>query len=327
MLNRILQRVGLTPSSTDSGTDDCCPASTTLHQTLRHWGEGAFGTDVLSAKEIRQQCFSWAETLARRTTDWEGLAGFVAGLRKAEHLYVTHSLAALRRCAWTFLKSTSQMLAHDEKESLQMERELGALRQAFESGSAGEVRKAVETTLTLFEKIVIKGRERRALFSEKVGAAVHEVSNALVRERGQFTTDATTHLFDKAALAEHMERVACIAPFMGQKASHILITFPGLASPDLDADERDALLCRLADICVRTFLRRQDFVARSGHHEISVVAEGRPLAEARTVILDLAKELRMALPPHEGKEVLWIVSEVLQGESGQNWMERTRNGG
>src|SRR5262249_14471485 len=142
------------------------------------------------------------------------------------------------------------------------------------------------------------------------------------------TMDALTRLYNRAAFDEHVTRISDLGLLLG--------TPPSLLMIDVDHFKRlndtnghpagDEALRRVSECLLRNFLRKEDFVARSGGEEFAVVLMDASLTDVRTLAERLRKNVRAMNIEHRGTSFSVTVSvgvaSLVPGETATAWIDR-----
>jgi diguanylate cyclase len=305
---------------------------------MKAFGEHAFDTDNVTAHDTRTECDGWARKLSlgekvgveeshvRR--DFGGARRYFIAHRAHEREYVTSSVTNLREAVHAFARCLTRTVGEDRSADARVGAQLGHLVAAFGANDADTIRREAEAVVQVVTEVMDQRKklqqEQLQLLSEKIYKLKSELNEA--RESAQL--DPLTQLHNRASLDAHLERVADL--------SFLISATPCLLMLDVDhfksVNDRfghpigDEVIRRVADMLVRNFLRREDFVARYGGEEfVVVVPDTSPQA-----VLQRAERVRQAISEvgfSKGKEHFSVTASIGvavlgPNDTGKTWLER-----
>ncbi len=310
---------------------------------LKNFGENAFDTDNVSAHDTRSECEGWAKriTVGDGKTeagdehgpksfkrDFAGVRNYFAAQRSHEREFVGRSLGNLREAVHAFARCLTTTVAEDRASDERVGAQLGRLVGAFQSNDSQAIRHEAEGIVAVVQAVMAERAESQKRVLNELSQNVSELREELQRVRDQAALDPLTQLFNRAALDAHLDRVADLA--------FLLSSSPCILMIDVDHFKRindgyghaagDEVLRRVADMLVRNFLRREDFVARYGGEEFVVVIPDSSLhnAELRAerVRHSLAElEIDSAKGKIQGTVSIGLAA-LSSGDSGSSWLAR-----
>ncbi len=272
-----------------------------LASVIRSFGEHAFDTDLVEAKDTRAACDGWASRILvgearHRDTDDEdeapdprgfrrdyaGVRRFVEDHRVHEREYVTRGMSNLREAVQTFARCISTTVQEDRAADGVVGAQLGKLVGAFTSNDSTAIRQEAEAIAETLTAIMVQRRAREQRQLEQLGETVRELKEELRDARERAALDQLTQLYNRAALDEHLERVSDLSFILASTPSVLMIDVDHFkAINDAHGHQTgDLVLKRVADTLVRNFLRKEDFVARYGGEEFVVVIPDSSLHNA-----------------------------------------------
>lgn len=289
-------------------TSGCREADTdraldTLGTLLKTYGRLAFDTDQ-AAVEIRARCDAWAQRIvlgeARRQNgtegeahvrDWPGLQRFFDAQRKEEGEYVNRSLGSLRQSVFSLARCLSGSVGEDRDSDARVERGLQVLSRALVNGDVAGITDAASAVIETARDSFAQRRQREARQLIALGQELQQLRQELSEQCKLAASDEATGFFVRAALEQQLEQLAGIGMLLEQRPWLILI--------DVDVDAGDAappdarLLGEVSKSVSRTFLRKQDFIARSGAKQVAVllvdITEEQTIAASQRLLKDVRK--------------------------------------
>src|SRR5262249_14827461 len=144
--------------------------------------------------------------------------------------------------------------------------QLGRLEQLAASGETGDLKREVLATVLSVSKLLEDNRSRQTEQTQSIGARVHSLGGELREERRAQETDVLTRLFDRKAFDQYAAQSVELNRAFGRDTCLLLIDIDRFKAINeaFGRNAGDAVLCRLADGVMRTFFRKNDFVARRG---------------------------------------------------------------
>ena len=170
--------------------------------------------------------------------------------------------------------------------------------------------------------------ERQRSEMAAISRQLESLRSELTHTRKEMSMDGLTRIYNRASLDEHMESVVSISVLSGRDACLLMVDIDHFKAVNDTWGHQagDAVLRAVADLLVKCFPRRSDFVGRYGGEEFVVVlgedgaATGRMLAQR---LLERARELVVSW---EGQEIRVTVSVGIaafaDGDGVKEWVAR-----
>jgi len=293
---------------------------------LKAYGRFAFDTEQAAAS-IREQCEHWAQRIVlgegRRPQhaeseggtsllrDWPGLQRFFDAQRKQESEYVARSLGGLRGSVLALARCLGGGAGEDRESDAQVERGLEVLSRALAGGDISGVSKAAGAVIESARGSMQQRRSREARHIAELGERLRTLQDDLAVGLKNAVLDELTGLLGPAAYEQQLEQLSALGMLLEQRPWLAVIEI-GKSGSNRSAAVDDAALRELSKAVSRTFLRKEDFIARSGAKEFAVLvadmtegqlvtafdrlltataklAEGRRRGDAPTVAIGLAR--------------------------------------
>ncbi|HEU4629640.1 MAG TPA: GGDEF domain-containing protein [Gemmatimonadaceae bacterium] len=320
----------------DSADD---PALDTLVAVLRAYGRGAPDSEFCPADQTQALTDRWVRHAtighpldgvgsASGRRDWRGLARAFAEHRRQEAAALANSLGQLRSTVWSFVRSLHSTATAERIEQDALGEQLAGLRGVLEHGTADELRRAAEATLTRFEAALAERRDRQQSQLSELGAQLGVLADQLEEARRASTLDPLTGLSNRKEFDDFLQRLVELHGFVPTPACLFMIDLDGFKRLN-DAHGHqagDAALLQVADALSRTFLRKCDFVSRYGGDEFSVVMRDAPLTAARAHaerLREAVAEIRLPGPARAAQLTLSVgIAELSPGETLEEWVRR-----
>jgi diguanylate cyclase len=323
-----------------SGEDAALDA---LASVLKSFGEHAFDTDNVTAVETRSDCEGWAQRITVGggnggdseddapkvfKRDFGGVRRYFNAQRSHEREFVARSLGNLREAVHAFARCLTTTVAEDRAADERVGTQLGKLVGAFQSNDSRAIRYEAEGIVAVVQEVMAKRVESQKRMLGELSQKITDLREELQEVREKAALDPLTQLFNRAALDAHLDRVADLA--------FLLSSSPCILMIDVDHFKRindtyghaagDEVLRRVADMQVRNFLRREDFVARYGGEEFVVVIPDSSLhnAELRAErVRQAISELEIATDKGTIQVTVSIgLASLSTGDTGKSWLAR-----
>jgi diguanylate cyclase len=307
----------------------------TVASLLKSFGEHAFDTDNVSAAETRAECDGWAQRITLGSgkaeepdaeakpfrRDFGGVRRYFSAQRSHEREFVGRSLGNLREAVHTFARCLTTTVGEDRAADERVGAQLGKLVGAFQSNDSEAIRHEAEGIVVVVQEVMAKR-------SESQKRMLGELREELQEVREKAALDPLTQLFNRAALDAHLDRVADLAFLLSSSPCILMIDVDHFKQTNdtYGHPAGDDVLRRVADMLVRNFLRREDFVARYGGEEFVVVIPDSSLHNAEL----RAERVRQAISELEtstgkGKIAVTVsigLASLASGDTGASWLAR-----
>lgn len=332
----------VTSEKASEKTSGCREADTdraldTLGTLLKTYGRLAFDTDQ-AATEIREQCDAWAQRIVlgerrrqngtegeAQVRDWPGLQRFFDGQRKEEGEYVSRSLRSLRQSVFSLARCLSGTVGEDQDSDVRVERRLQVLSRALANGDVAGINDAASAVIETARDSIAQRRKREASQLVALGQELQQLRQELSEQCKLAASDEATGFFVRAALEQQLEQLTGIGMLLEQRPWLILIEVDVEAGEAAPPDAR--LLGEVSKSVSRTFLRKQDFIARSGAKQIAVLLVD--ITEEQTIAASqrLLKDVRKLTPPRSiwkrGSVTVSVgIAQLRTNEAASRWTAR-----
>jgi diguanylate cyclase len=326
----------LTPVVVSSPAD---MALDTLGAVLRTMGENALDQEKMDASSFSALAERWAQhvlvampaplsgpaTDARR--NWNGVREFVEDYCRGAGSHTRTVLGDLRQVVWVFIQNLSHAFAQDEVIDTRLREQLSRLEQLADKVTTGELKREVLATVLTVSQTVEERRKRQREQMEVLGAQVRTLGTELESARRESETDPLTRLFNRKALDDYLARSLELYRAFGHDTCVMLIDvdrFKGI-NDSFGHITGDEVLQKVADSVMRTFLRKNDFVARYGGDELAVVLRETAIADTLHLAERLMKAVRSIDIERAGTKLTVTasigVARLVPGQDIPAWLE------
>lgn len=273
-------------------------ALTAVGTLLTSYGRHAFDTEHAAAA-IRERCDEWAQRIVlgmlqrgdgaaaaspasqsqSGSRDWRGLERFFEQLRQSEGEFVLKSLSDLRDTVLSLARSLGGSIGEDRESDARVEERLSTLSRAIEQGDVSAITRAAASVIEASRASMAQRRQREARHSQKLDKELRALRDSAADDgKG---TDELTGLYGRGPYEQQLDQLTAIGVLLEQPPWLVVIDVgagkrdPGKReAPRRDPKPRpvpDRTLREVSHCISRTFLRRQDFAARTGQNELCLL--------------------------------------------------------
>lgn len=303
---------------------------------LRTFGHHAFDTDECDAEVLKERCDQWVrDLLVQFSSDeqgpkrnWLGARQFFRQTRQAETAYVERSLGNLREALQTFAQCLTAAVQEDRLAEQAIETSLTGLLTTLTDKDTGRVRAEAATVVSQVREMMTKRRKREEHQLALLSQRLMNLRSELTEAKAAASLDGLTKLSNRQAFDTHVQRISDLG---------LLFSCPPvLMMIDVDHFKRvndthghpggDAVLREVANSLLRTFLRKQDFVARFGGEEFAVLLIDTA-ARSATELAERARLMVQERPvKYADREISVTISVgmslLLPGQTPSDWLKR-----
>lgn len=315
---------------------DLDAALDTVADLLRTFGHHAFDTDEWDAEDLRERSDGWVQQLLVQFAsdehgprrNWQGARQFFRQSRQQEAAYVARSMDNLREALQTFAQCLTSAVQEDRVAEQTIEASLTGLLTTLGDKDTNRVRAETTSVVTQVREMMAKRRKREERQLALLSQRLMNLRSELTEARAAASLDGLTKLSNRQAFDTHVQRINDLA---------LLFSCPPvLLMIDVDHFKRvndthghpggDAVLREVANSLLRTFLRKQDFVARVGGEEFAVLLIDTS-ARAATELAERARRMVHERPVKYGNKEISVtisigISLLTPGQNAADWLKR-----
>lgn len=324
--------------SAGAAAQDSEAALSAIADLVRTYGHHAFDTDTSEATELARQCDAWVTELLVTFTrsddgsprrNWAGLRHFMRKARQSEAAYVTRSLGNLREAIQTFAQCLTGAVQEDRQLDESVEASLTNLLTAVTANKdTQKVREEVVTVVSRVREAMVKRRQREERQTALLAQRLRNLRSELTEAKVAASVDGLTKLSNRQAFDTHVQRLRDLGLLFSSPPCLLMIDVDHFkqVNDTYGHPGGDVVLQEVANCLLRTFLRKQDFVARFGGEEFAVLLVDTSLAS----VFELAERTRSSLQQRvitygdeEIRVTISIGIAVLEpGQSTMAWLKR-----
>jgi diguanylate cyclase len=305
---------------------------------LQTYGRFAFDAEQ-AASAVRERCEQWAQRIVLGETrrqsetadegavalrDWHGLHRFFEDQRRQESDYVTRSVGGLRGTVLALARCLGGSVGEDRESDADVERRLEALSRALAKGDMPGVSRSATAVIEASRESMNRRRSREARHVSELSERLRVLREDLSDGLKAAIADPLTGLMGGAAYEQQIEQLAALGTLLEQRPWLGVIEV-GKGPLGRGAAVDDATLVEVSKVVSRTFLRKQDFVARSGAKSFGVLLADmteEQLVAAFGRLLDGVRKLGEGRRPAAAPTIVIGLSALRPNEEAGSWRSR-----
>lgn len=315
------------------------PALDLAAALLRAFGQYGLATDKRSAEELDMLCEQWARHLligapapgaaadtARR--EWEQARRFFIDARRSEQEFLNTRLSGFRDMLWEFIQGLRATFVNEQTADQAVASQLDHLKQALDTGSIDTLRREVVDSLVLIGRTLEERRKRQDAQMQQLGEQLKTLRSELVSAQQAMALDPMTRLYNRASFDEMLGKTVELSLLSGQAACLLMVDvddFKGI-NDSHGHQAGDAVITEMAQLLLRTFPRKTDFVARYAGDEFVVILQDTTAKEGRLLGERLLKGVRSTRIGAGDSELRFSVSigvgAVRAYDTPETWLRR-----
>ncbi len=301
----------------------------TLGDVVRNQGRYAFDTAHTPAEAFGRQCDAWVRHLllgeappgggeAGGAVDrsfrlherrWHDLAQFLARHRREEQQHVVGSVGGLKSIVGNVLASLRNIIETDEELDQRIVDEVRRMHDAAQGDSLPDIRRQAVQMLRIVTTIATTRRQHH----EQQSAPVREQLTGMQEElqtAGDAGNDPLTGINNAATFHAALDSFLNLAAFLGEPVSLVRLDVDGFGQINQQHGRAagDAVLKQVAQVLTRTFLRKNDFLARLDNDEFAVLLAGTDDKSVYKLAQRLHLMLTQAVVHHGGQGIPFTCS-------------------
>lgn len=299
-----------------------------LADVVRAVGEGCFDMGEEKGETIRERFDDLARAIDSGDAKLQGLPEGIASHRRRERHWVTKNLRDMAETVVGLITRLSRNVSLDRSSNSRVGDQLLRLRGAVDHDDLSTMRKEILSAVDTIGIALKERDDRQRSEMEAISRQLVALKNELTHTRKEMALDGLTRLYNRASLDEHMESVASISVLSGREACLLMVDIDHFKNVNDTWGHQagDAVLRGVADLLVKSFPRKSDFVGRYGGEEFAVVLGEDGAPTARMLSERLLERIRTLVVVWEGNEIRSTVSigiaQFGDGDGVKDWIDR-----
>ena len=281
----------------NSAADTANGALDTLTSLIRVLGEESFSLDKDSDPALFPSiCSDFArhvengaavpaigiELKAGGKREWETVQRYMVDRRRQEKIFVTERLGDYREIVNDLVSGFREIGHKDENVAANVRECLISMQDAVGNDELPKIKTAMAETIAKVHEIFAEQKNHYEAELEKLNARMSNLREDLMATRVEMTLDSLTQTFNRGAFDTAITQSVNTHYFSGQPVSLLMI--------DLDEFKQvndshghtagDAVLRSVGECLARTFIRKNDLIARYGGDEFAVILTNTKVEDA-----------------------------------------------
>jgi len=276
----------------------------TLGQIVRAYGRNAFDIAEVSAQSFQNTCEQWVrhilvgspspiaqssdkdteppQALPLAQRNWTGFQRFVVNHRRQEHQYVDTTINGLKSIVIDSLSSLRHITTGNDDSDKDVRKQLAHLRQVANGNSLDDIRRQAIKTADVVSEAVENRQDLQQKQIEYIGARIQSMRKELFDLQRKLDEDSLTHVFDRSAYDETIDKFTNVSSFLHEPLTLMLIDIDNLKAINekYGRPAGDEVLKRIAQELIRCFPRKNDFVGRYEGDLFVIILPDTPAATA-----------------------------------------------
>jgi diguanylate cyclase len=259
---------------------------------------------------------------------WPGLRRFLLEQRMRERDGVLRVKRSMQDTVWAFVEAFSKVVGTATDADDRVMRHVNNLARSAESCDPNALRAEVLSAAKAIRDDIQVRKQHQMEMTTALASRVSELTEELCVAKREASLDALTQAANRRAFDEHIARICELCSVFGRPACLVCV--------DVDHFKRvndtwghaagDKVLRALSDCMHRQFLRRTDFLARTGGEEFAALLFETDQENARAPVDRMLRAVREMVFTSGSEEwsvtVSAGVAQHLRGEDVAAWIER-----
>jgi diguanylate cyclase (GGDEF)-like protein len=316
---------------------------TTVH-FLRAFGQHAFEISGVDVATFARQCEAWAKHLAigaphpdadpndpaaaKHPRDWVGARRFVSRRREDETAYIAAGLTNLREIIADLTERLATTLMDDRTSDRRLTDHVERLRAASSLDTVEGLQHEIATVASLIASVLDERNQTLRAQLMALDTRIAALTEELQEVRRESSLDGLTRVFNRGAFDRAFIRMHRLGSVSAEASCLVLADLDNLKGINDRYGHRagDEALRAFADLLVRSFPRRSDFVARYGGDELVAILPRTPASDSARLATRFLESIRQATVTLDGHSFQLTASvglaELKRGEDQDSWLER-----
>ncbi len=322
------------------------PAVDTVAAMLYILGRYATDLEEMSADAVRLRCDVWARHVLTGSDpppgsnanqsagqgasqssgrQWGGVRDFTAQICLGQQTRTNE----MRQALWKMLQSLRTALEQDTSDQHEVDTQLTRLTQAIASNSIESLSKEVQDTVDLVRRAA---KERHRYQNAQIGELAERLSALrleLAEARKEMALYPMTRLYNRASFDQHLSKTLELCHRSAQDACLLIADIDRfkVINDTYGHPTGDTVIRLVSGVLVRTFPRKNDFVARYAGDEFAVILAETSLDNGQTLAQRLMEAVRSQTVTTEtgakGRITLSVgVAALRRSDTAASWLAR-----
>lgn len=236
--------------------------------------------------------------------DWSRVRRFFADRRHAERSFVTERLQDYRGIVDDLVSGLRDIGQRDETTESSVRASLDTIEDAVSTGVLPKIKEALALTVRQVNETFTEQRQEYEKQLKELNDRMSSLRQDLVSAREEMKRDALTDAYNRGAFDSAIAQSLNMHFILQQPVTLVLVDLDNFkdVNDTYGHTAGDEVLRAVGDCLARSFIRKNDFVARYGGDEFAVILTDTSARHAGKLIdrfLEYARAIRVASVPDE----------------------------
>ncbi len=236
--------------------------------------------------------------------EWARVRRFFADRRHAERSFVTERLQDYRTLVDDLVSGLREIGQRDESTQNSIRESLSSIEEAVKSGRLPDIKKALSKTVRSVNKTFTEQKRSYEKQLKELNDRMSSMRQDLVAAREEMKRDSLTDAYNRGAFDAAIEQSLNMHFILQQPVTLVLVDLDNFKDVNDTHGHAagDEVLRAVGDCLARSFIRKNDFVARYGRDEFAVILSDTSARHAGRLIerfLDYARDIRVPSAPEQ----------------------------
>jgi diguanylate cyclase len=205
--------------------------------------------------------------------DWKTVQRFMVDRRRQEKIFVTERLGDYREIVNDLVSGFQKIGHNDENAAANVRKCLISMQDAIGDDELPKIKTALAETITKVHEIFAEQKNHHETELKRLNDRMSNLRQDLVAARVEMKQDSLTQTFNRGAFDSAITQSVNTHYFSGEPISLLMIDLDEFkqVNDSYGHTAGDAVLRAVGECLVRSFIRKNDLIARYGGDEFAVI--------------------------------------------------------